>query len=76
MITEAIVMHSETAHIGDRVKHFGQRYGNGEGTAEVTGFREEDGNIIVLVKPDNPNNGFPLPGWMGRRQDRVDRLNR
>jgi protein-disulfide isomerase-like protein with CxxC motif len=39
-MTEATVMNGETAEIGSRVKHYGQRY-TGCATATVVGFSEE-----------------------------------
>lgn len=61
-ITEATVMYKKVAKIGDRVKHFAQRYGN-PGTATVGGFYVDPeapklGWIKVRVKPDNPSSCY------------------
>lgn len=46
MIVRARVCYNEVVRVGDRVRHYGQRYNYSEGTATITGFRElgpEDG---------------------------------
>lgn len=77
-ITEAKVLHGVTVCVGSRVKHFGQRY-TGSATATVEGFidvghasldRRSDylrsSWIIVLVRPDNPNESY---GSYPKRED-------
>ena len=61
-LSEATVMYGETARIGSRVKHFGQRF-TGCATATVTGFREQDGWVKVLVDHDNPESAHNFPAW-------------
>jgi hypothetical protein len=77
-ITEAKVLQSDTARIGSRVKHYGQRY-IGCATATVEGFidvghESPDARpdylrpswIIVLVRPDNPDEFY---GSYPKRED-------
>lgn len=55
----AAIMHGYTVLIGDRVKHFGQRYGYGNGTATVVGFKyDENGNLKVLIEPDGGHSAY------------------
>jgi hypothetical protein len=69
-ITSAEVMYRETAEIGSRVKHYGQRY-TGAATATVVGFRIEPGHsyrgkpwIKVLVEHDDPLTFYNFDdGW-------------
>jgi hypothetical protein len=66
-ITETTVMRGETARIGSRVKHYGQRW-TGRATATVVGFRRVgDGPnpmgvredwIMVVVEPDSEPNSY------------------
>ncbi len=56
-ITEATVRQKKVVRIGDRVKHFGQRY-TSNGTATVIGFYDNGSPghpwIKVLVKTKRP----------------------
>lgn len=74
-ITEAEVMYGETARVGDRVKHFGERF-TGLATATVVGFNRcgdiRPSQIKVIVKPDNPDSPYAsLPGWDWDRTELV-----
>ena len=66
-ITEAVVIGGRVARIGDRVKHFGERF-TGDATATVIGFNQlgqvGPSRIKVIVKPDSPNSVYAsFPGW-------------
>lgn len=77
------VMHKQIAHVGDRVKHLGQRYAGLNGTGTVTGFAistaqtdiDHPGRpwFKILVKHDNPDEAFAqLPGWDWDRTELID----
>lgn len=68
-ITSAEVMYRETARIGSRVKHYGQRY-TGCATATVIGFYHPGGSwrgkpwVKVLVAHDSPKTVYNFSdGW-------------
>ncbi len=77
-ITEATVMYGETARIGSRVKHYGQRY-TGSATATVVGFRRagpDEGYrgdwIKVLVEHDSEKTVHDFEGgWDWDRTELV-----
>lgn len=55
-----VVCHAHTARVGDRVRHYGQRYNYREGTATITGFEVGPQGypcdwVKVLVQEDAPS---------------------
>lgn len=67
-----VVIGGRIAVIGDRVKHYGQRYGYGTGTATIVGFSSSiEGHDKVLVENDG-HTGYGTE-WDADRTELVDR---
>lgn len=73
-----LVMYGDKIQVGDRVKHYGQRF-TGSATATVTGFEIIDDPrlwnypwVKVHVKRDNPDSqAYPSPWDWDRVEDRT-----
>jgi hypothetical protein len=77
VITEAEVSHGKIAKIGDRVKHFGQRY-TGCATATIVGFERMEGHywrgkqwVKVVVEIDPKDSGMYGTRWDWDRTELV-----
>ena len=60
-LSEAVVVDGKVILIGDRVRHYGQRYNFAEGTATVVACGhcpERSDWIMVEVKPDQPLDSY------------------